>query len=86
MDQNDAIYGVEYSNYRPDDIRVIESGTYVMMTVEKTGEGLEVKVIKTSGIPLIPSIIFSIHKIKDFKEGQWNSTERGTNKQLVDAT
>jgi len=37
----------------------------VMMAVEKTGEGLGIEAIKTDGRPLIPSIIFSMHKIKE---------------------
>jgi len=50
----------------------------VMMAVEKTGEGLGIEAIKTQGRPLIPSIIFSMHKIKDHEYGHWVSTERGT--------
>ena len=141
MDQNDAISGIEHSNEHPADIRIIESGTYVvisapqvgktsgngassvdfwlrkngediansnvrctitdgndkdvivnqtmmpfkagdvlnvMMAVEKTGEGLGIEAIKTEGRPLIPSIIFSMHKIKDTVEGRWISTQKGT--------
>jgi len=128
MDQNDAISGIEHTSENPADIRILESGTYVviaapqvgrksgdenrnvdfwfrkngkdipdsnvrivvgtsgdkdvivnqtmmpfnagdvlnvMMAVEKTGEGLGIEAIKTDGRPLIPSIIFSMHKIKD---------------------
>jgi len=39
-----------------------------MMAVEKKGEGLGIEAIKTPGRPLIPSIIFSMHKIKEEKE------------------
>ena len=147
MDQNDAIAGIEHSNDHPADIRITESGTYVliaapqvgrtfgngpssvdfwlrknnrdipnsnvravingddhkdvivnqtmmpfqagdvlnvMMAVEKTGEGLGIEAIKTPGRPLIPSIIFSMHKIKDFTEGHWVSTQKGTKKMWVE--
>ncbi len=50
----------------------------VMMAVEKTGEGLGIEAIKTEGRPLIPSIIFSMHKIKDHTEGHWVHTQKGT--------
>jgi len=141
MDQNDAISGIEHSNEHPGDIRIVESGTYVviaapqvgrtsgtgassvdfwlrkngndisnsnvrctiadgndkdvivnqtmmpfnagdvlnvMMAVEKTGEGLGIEAIKTEGRPLIPSIIFSMHKIKDESQGHWVHTQKGT--------
>ncbi|NNL59185.1 MAG: hypothetical protein HKP31_06980 [Nitrosopumilus sp.] len=52
----------------------------VMMAVEKTGEGLGIEAIKTQGRPLIPSIIFSMHKIKDQVNGHWASSEKGTKK------
>jgi len=141
MDQNDAISGIEHSSDNPADIRIIESGTYVviaapqvgrksgdetrsvdfwfrkngkdiadsnvriaigtsgdkdvivnqtmmpfnagdvlnvMMAVEKTGEGLGIEAIKTPDRPLIPSIIFSMHKIKDTVEGRWMHTQKGT--------
>jgi len=147
MDQNDAISGIEHSNEHPADIRIVESGTYVliaapqvgrksgngpstvdfwlrkngqdiansnvrctvtedkdkdvvvnqtmspfkagdvlnvMMAVEKTGEGLGIEAIKTEGRPLIPSIIFSMHKIKDSVEGHWISTQKGTKKVWVE--
>lgn len=147
MDQNDAIAGIEHSNEHPADIRITESGTYVviaapqigrksgngpssidfwlrknghdipnsciravirtnedkdvvvnqtmmpfnsgdiinvMMAVEKAGEGLGVEAIRTEGRPLIPSIIFSMHKIKDQQDGHWVSTQKGTKKIWVD--
>ena len=147
MDQNDAIVGIGHSNEHPADIRITESGTYVviaapqigrtsgngassvdfwlrkngtdipnsnvravlrsnedkdvivnqtmmqfdagdvlnvMMAVEKTGEGLGVEAIKTEGRPLIPSIIFSMHKIKEQTEGRWVSTQKGTKKMWVE--
>jgi hypothetical protein len=147
MDQNDAISGIEHSNEHPADIRIVESGTYVliaapqvgrksgngpstvdfwlrkngqdiansnvrctvtedkdkdvvvnqtmspfkagdvlnvMMAVEKTGEGLGIEAIKSKDRPLIPSIIFSMHKIKDSVEGHWISTQKGTKKIWVE--
>ena len=56
----------------------------VMMAVEKSEEGLGIEAIKTEGRPLIPSIIFSMHKIKDTMEGHWISTEKGTKKLWVE--
>jgi len=56
----------------------------VMMAVEKEGEGLGIEAIKTEGRPLIPSIIFSMHKIKDSVEGHWISTQKGTKKLWVE--
>ena len=147
MDQNDAISGIEHSIDHPADIKIKESGTYVliaapqvgrasgngpshidfwlrkngkdipnsnirvavvddfhkdvivnqtmmsfhandvlnvMMAVEKAGEGLGIEAIKTEGRPLIPSIIFSMHKIKDYTEGHWVSTHKGTKKMWVE--
>lgn len=56
----------------------------VIMAVEKTGEGLGIEAIKTQGRPLIPSIIFSMHKIKDQVDGHWASVEKGTKKIWVE--
>ena len=147
MDQNDAISGIEHTSENPADIRIIESGTYVviaapqvgrtsgnearsvdfwlrkngtdiansnvrctitngndkdvivnqtmmpfkagdvlnvMMAVEKTGEGLGIEAIRTPDRPLIPSIIFSMHKIKDSAEGHWVHTQKGTKTVWVD--
>jgi len=56
----------------------------VMMAVEKTGEGLGIEAIKTPNRPLIPSIIFSMHKIKDSNGGHWISTQKGTKKVFVE--
>jgi len=149
MDQNDAISGIEHSNEHPADIRITESGTYVviaapqvgrtsgseassvdfwlrknnrdipnsnvravirtkenkdvivnqtmmsfnagdvlnvMMAIEKTGEGLGIEAIKTPGRPLVPSIIFSMHKIKDHENGHWVSTQKGTKKLWVEGS
>ena len=58
----------------------------VMMAVEKTGEGLGIEAIKTQGRPLIPSIIFSMHKIKDHVDGHWVSTQKGTKKMWVEGS
>jgi len=52
----------------------------VMMAVEKTKEGLGIEAIQTPGRPLIPSIIFSMHKIKDHAEGHWETRQKGTQK------
>lgn len=147
MDQNDAIAGIEHSNEHPADIRITESGTYVviaapqvgrssgdrpsyvdfrlrknnrdvqnsnvccvlrtnenkdviinqtmmpfnagdtlnvMMAVERSGEGLGIEAIKTEGRPLIPSIIFLMHKIKDHQDGHWVSTQKDTKKMWVE--
>jgi hypothetical protein len=56
----------------------------VMMAVEKTGEGLGIEAIKTHGRPLIPSIIFSMHKIKDHVDGHWTTSQKGTKKVWVE--
>ena len=56
----------------------------VMMAVEKTGEGLGIEAIKTQGRPLIPSIIFSMHKIKEHTNGHWVSVDKGTKKVWVE--
>ncbi len=50
----------------------------VMMAVENAGEGLGIEAIRTEGRPLIPSIIFSMHKIKDETQGHWVHTQKGT--------
>ncbi len=149
MDHNDAISGIDHSLDHPADIRITESGTYVviaapqvgrksgngpssidfwlrkndvdipnsnvrvvigtneskdvivnqtmmtfnagdvinvMMAVEKTGEGLGVEAIQAPGRPLIPSIIFSMHKIKDYTKGHWVNTQKGTKKIWVEGS
>jgi len=148
MDQNDAISGIEHSSDHPADIRIAQSGTYVviaapqigrlsgdspghidfwlrknnvdipnsnvratirtndekdviinqtmmsfnagdvlnvMMAVSKAGDGLGVEAIRTEGRPLIPSIIFSMHKIKDSVVGHWVSTQKGTKKMWIES-
>ena len=52
----------------------------IVMAVSKAGGGLGIEAIQTEGRPLIPSIIFSMHKIKDSVEGHWISTQKGTKK------
>ncbi len=149
MDQNDGISGIEHSVNNPSDIRITESGVYVviaapqvgrtsgngpnnvdfwlrknnedmpnsnvrcmitddahkdvivnqtmsafkagdiinvMMAVGKTGEGLGIEAIQSPDRPLIPSIIFSMHKIKDAVEGHWVSTEKGTKKLWIEGS
>ena len=58
----------------------------VMMAVEKAGEGLGIEAIKTQGRPLIPSIIFSMHKIKEDVQGHWVSVDKGTKKMWVEGS
>ena len=55
----------------------------VMMAIDTAGEGLGIEAIKTPGRPLIPSIIFSMHKIKDSTDGHWITTQKGTQKRRV---
>ena len=149
MDQNDEISGIEHSSDHPADIRIVESGVYVliaapqigrtsgngpshidfwlrkngtdipnsnvrgtitddshkdviinqtmsafkagdvvnvMMAVSKAGEGIGIEAIKSTDRPLIPSIIFSMHKIKDSVKGHWISTQKGTKKEWVEGS
>ncbi len=58
----------------------------VMMAIGKTGEGLGIEAIKSTDRPLIPSIIFSMHKIKDSVSGHWINTQKGTQKMWVEGT
>ena len=37
MDQNDAISGIEHSSEHPADVRILESGTYVVIAVPQVG-------------------------------------------------
>jgi len=55
----------------------------VMMSVEVPDEGLGIEAIHPTGEPLIPSIIFSMHKIKDVVETQYISTNKGTKRMKV---
>ncbi len=147
MDQNDEISGIEHNTDHPADIRIVESGIYVliaapqigrtsgsgpshidfwlrknnqdiansnvrgtitddshkdviinqtmsafkagdvvnvMMAVSKAGEGIGIEAINSTDRPLIPSIIFSMHKIKDSIDGHWISTQKGTKKVWVE--
>jgi len=55
----------------------------VMMSVEVADEGLGIEAIHPTGEPLIPSIIFSMHKIKDISEVHYISTAKGTRRMKV---
>ena len=55
----------------------------VMMSVEVPDEGLGIEAIHPTGEPLIPSIIFSMHKIKDVAETRYISTNKGTKRMKV---
>ena len=56
----------------------------VMMAIGTAGQGLGIEAIKTPDRPLIPSIIFSMHKIKDDVKGHWVSVDKGTKKMWVE--
>ena len=56
----------------------------IMMSVEVPDEGLGIEAIHPTGEPLIPSIIFSMHKIKDTIAGHYVSTGKGTGRVWVD--
>ena len=55
----------------------------VMMSVEVADEGLGIEAIHPTGEPLIPSIIFSMHKIKDISEVRYISTAKGTRRMKI---
>jgi len=55
----------------------------IMMSVEVADEGLGIEAIHPTGEPLIPSIIFSMHKIKDISEVRYISTAKGTRRMKV---
>ena len=55
----------------------------IMMSVEVPDEGLGIEAIHPTGEPLIPSIIFSMHKIKDMNEVHYISTAKGTRRMKV---
>jgi len=63
-----------------------ESGDLIniMMSVEVADEGLGIEAIHPTGAPLIPSIIFSMHKIKDTTTGHYVSAGRGTGRVWVE--
>lgn len=77
-DDKDVIVNQTMSAFKAGDV------LNLMMAVEKTGEGLGIEAIKTPGRPLIPSIIFSMHKIKDSEAGHWISTQKGTKKVWIE--
>jgi len=78
-EEKDVIINQTMTNFNAGDV------LNVMMAVSKAGEGLGVEAIKTEGRPLIPSIIFSMHKIKDAVEGHWVSTQKGTKKMWIES-
>ena len=56
----------------------------VMMSVEVPDEGLGIEAIHPTGEPLIPSIIFSMHKIKDVTAGHYVTSGKGTGRVWVE--
>ncbi len=56
----------------------------IMMSVEVPDEGLGIEAIHPAGEPLIPSIIFSMHNIKDTTGGHYVSAGRGTGRVWVE--
>ena len=79
-DHKDVVVNQTMSAFKAGDV------LNIMMAVDKVGEGLGIEAIKTDGRPLIPSIIFSMHKIKDAVEGHWQTTNKGTNKIWVEGS
>jgi len=79
-DDKDVVVNQTMSAFKAGDV------LNVMMAVDKAGEGLGIEAIATDGRPLIPSIILSMHKIKDSVEGQWQTTQKGTNKIWVEGS
>jgi len=55
-----------------------------MMSVEVPDEGLGIEAIHPTGEPLIPSIIFSMHNIKDVTAGHFVTSEKGTRRVWVE--
>ncbi len=56
----------------------------IMMSVEVPDEGLGIEAIHPTGEPLIPSIIFSMHKIKDTVAGHYVTSGKGTGRIWVE--
>ncbi len=56
----------------------------IMMSVEVPDEGLGIEAIHPTGEPLIPSIIFSMHKIKDTVAGHYVTSGKGTGRVWVE--
>jgi hypothetical protein len=77
-DDKDVVVNQTMSAFKAGDV------LNVMMAVDTSGDGLGIEAIQTDGRPLIPSIIFSMHKIKDGAEGHWMNTQKGTNKVWVE--
>jgi len=77
-DDKDVVVNQTMSPFKAGDV------LNVMMAVDTVGEGLGIEAIQTDGRPLIPSVIFSMHKIKDAVEGHWQTTNKGTNKIWVE--
>lgn len=59
-DNKDVIVNQTMMPFNRDDI------INIMMSVEVTDEGLGLETIRPKGEPVIPSIIFSMHKIKEY--------------------
>ena len=79
-DDKDVVVNQTMSAFKAGDV------LNVMMAVDTAGEGLGVEAIQTDGRPLIPSVIFSMHKIKDSVGGHWQTTNKGTNKIWVEGS
>jgi hypothetical protein len=79
-DDKDVVVNQTMSPFKAGDV------LNVMMAVDTVGEGLGIEAIQTDGRPLIPSVIFSMHKIKDSVDGHWQTTNKGTNKVWVEGT
>ncbi len=79
VDEKDVIVNQTMMTFNSGDV------LNVMMAVSHVGDGLGVEAIQTEGRPLIPSIIFSMHKIKDSVEGHWVSTQKGTKKMWIES-
>jgi len=56
----------------------------IMMSVEVPDEGLGIEAIHPTGEPLIPSIIFSMHNIKDVTAGHFVTLGKGTRRVWVE--
>jgi len=56
----------------------------IMMSVEVPDEGLGIEAIHPTGEPLIPSIIFSMHNIKDVTPGHFVSSGKGTRRVWIE--
>jgi len=79
-------HGVEARMRINQSMMPFESGDLinVMMSVEVADEGLGIEAIHPTGEPLIPSIIFSMHKIKDTVAGHYVTSGKGTGRIWVE--